>query len=531
MADQPVSQSQAWGALQTHADEMEAVHLKNLFDEDKSRFEHFSVDLDGLLFDYSKQRIRRETIEQLIALAHQQQLPEQIQQLFQGAPLNCTEDRPALHTVLRSHPDESVEVGGVNLVEQVQAVRAQMKQFVSRVRAGHWRGFSGRRITDVVNIGVGGSDLGPKMVCRALRQGRRDEQLKIHFISSIDGAHAADILPRLDPETTLFVVSSKTFTTADTMANATAARKWLAEAANNELAIAQHFVAATAHVETAKTWGVPEENIFPFWDWVGGRYSMWSSIGLPIALYLGMDDFEGMLEGAWHADQHFSTAPLEQNIPVLMGLVGIWNSNFLGMPGHVVLPYAAHLFHFSSYLEQLEMESLGKSVTRNGERVVHDTGPIVWGGVGSNAQHAFYQLLHQGTRFAPMDFILPINPVGAEAQQYQLTIANCLAQSRAFMVGQQSEEPHRCHEGNRPSTTFLLDALTPHSLGMLVAFYEHKVFVQSVIWEINPFDQFGVELGKQIANQLHHELANSEGKALDYDSSTNGLLRRIRSRS
>ena len=530
MAEQSVSHSRAWKALQSHASKMESVHLRDLFAAEQ-RFEDFSVELNGLLFDYSKQRIRQETIELLVALANQQQLPDQIQQLFQGAPLNCTENRPALHTVLRSHSDESVAVNGVNLVKQVQTVRKQMRRFVDRVRMGHWRGFSGRRMTDVVNIGVGGSDLGPKMVCRALRLRRREEQIRIHFISSIDGAHAADILPRLDPETTLFVVSSKTFTTADTMANAAAARKWLIEAAGDEQAVAQHFVAATAHAESAKKWGLPEENIFPFWEWVGGRYSMWSSIGLPIALYLGMDVFEEMLEGAWQADQHFSTAPLEQNIPVLMGLVGIWNSNFLGMPGHVVLPYAAHLFHFSSYLEQLEMESLGKSVTRNGERVVHDTGPIVWGGVGSNAQHAFYQLLHQGTRFAPMDFILPIHPVGAEAQQYQLTIANCLAQSRAFMVGQESEEPHRCHEGNRPSTTFLLDALAPHSLGMLVAFYEHKVFVQSVIWEINPFDQFGVELGKQIANQLHQELIHAGGEEPPYDSSTNGLLRRIRSRS
>ncbi len=530
MASQLVTDSGAWQELQGHASEMGGQQLRDLFDQDPDRFDLFSIQLDGVLFDYSKQRIKPETIDKLVALANQQDLPEKIRQLLRGEPLNSTEERAALHTALRSHSDESVEVGGHNVVDDVHAVRSQMGDFVERVRGGQWRGFTGRKITDVVNIGVGGSDLGPKMVCRALRS-QADEVIDIHFISSIDGAHAADILPRLDPETTLFVVSSKTFTTADTMSNAAAARVWMTLAAGDVKVIPRHFVAATADSAEAEAWGLPAENIFPFWEWVGGRYSMWSSIGLPIALYLGMEAFEELLEGAWLADRHFESEPLERNIPVLMGLIGVWNSNFLGMAGHVVLPYAAHLNHLSSYLEQLEMESLGKSVTLDGARVNYDTGPIVWGGVGSNAQHAFYQLLHQGTRSAPMDFILPIDPAGADADQYQLTIANCLAQSRAFMVGQEGEDPYHRHEGNRPSTTFLLDALTPRNLGTLVALYEHKVFVQSVIWEINPFDQFGVELGKRVADQVHQELLNHDSPPERYDSSTNGLLNRIQRRT
>jgi len=531
VAKRLVSESEAWQSLVDHAGEMRGVHLQELFAQDGDRFDNFSRQLGGVLFDYSKQRISGKTLNKLVALAEQQNLPEKIRELLRGESLNSTEGRAALHTALRSHPDESIEVDGHNVVDDVHAVRSQIRSFVEQVRGGNWRGFTGKRITDVVNIGVGGSDLGPKMVCRALRS-QADGVLDIHFISSIDGAHAADILPKLDPETTLFVVSSKTFTTSDTMSNAAAARVWLTLAAETIVGetdvTPHHFVAATADIEKAVEWGLPEENTFRFWEWVGGRYSMWSSIGLPIALYLGVDAFDEMLEGAWLADRHFAAEPLENNISVLMGLIGVWNSNFLGMPGHVVLPYAAHLNHFSSYLEQLEMESLGKSVTLNSARVDYDTGPIVWGGVGSNAQHAFYQLLHQGTRFAPMDFVLPIDPAGADPDQYQLTIANCLAQSRAFMVGQESDDPYHRHEGNRSSSTFLLDALTPKNLGALVALYEHKVFVQSVIWEINPFDQFGVEFGKQVAGQIHHDLLDSESSLTQYDGSTIGLLNRIR---
>lgn len=534
MASPLVSSSSAWQQLQQHATEMGAVQLSTLFQQSPERFQHHSIELGGLLFDYSKQRVTAQTLQLLLQLAQQQQLPERIQQLLQGAPLNQTEQRAALHTALRSSRDEAVVVDGRNIVEDVHRVRRQMEQFVGAVRSGVWRGFSGKRMTDVVNIGVGGSDLGPKMICRALRPGYAEaEPIRVHFISSIDGAHAADILPRLNPETTLFVVSSKTFTTSDTMANAAAAREWLSQASSHPHAVAQHFVAATAAPQQAEAWGIPLQNVFLFWEWVGGRYSMWSSIGLTIALYLGISRFDALLQGAQRVDRHFAEAPLSHNIPVLMGLLGVWNSNFLGMPGQVVLPYAAHLSHLSNYLEQLEMESLGKSVTQQGGAVDYDTGPIIWGGVGSNAQHAFYQLLHQGTRSAPMDFILPIDPAGAGAEQYQLTIANCLAQSRAFMVGQQSDDPHRLHPGNRPSTTLLLDALTPDTLGMVVALYEHKVFVQSVIWEINPFDQFGVELGKKIASQLHHHL-EGRGDADEYsayDSSTQGLLQRIEARA
>ena len=520
--------------LQQQAETLSSTHLATLFEQDSARFQRYSLQLGPLLFDYSKQRIGGEIVQALEQLALQQQLPQKIEQLLGGNRLNQTEARAALHTALRLPAGASVEVDGCNVVDDVVAVRQQMRAFVERVRSGGWRGFSGKRITDVVNIGVGGSDLGPKMVCRALPQ--NSSSVEIHFISSIDGAHAADILQRLKPETTLFVISSKTFTTADTMANAAAARDWLLQATSQPQAIGQHFVAATANPVAAQQWGLEDSNIFLFWEWVGGRYSMWSAIGLPIALYLGMEGFEALLQGAHRVDEHFASAPLLENIPVLMGLLGVWNSNFLRMPGHVVLPYAAHLSHLSSYLEQLEMESLGKSVTQQGESVDYDTGPIVWGGVGSNAQHAFYQLLHQGTRSAPMDFILPIDPAGADEAQYQLTIANCLAQSRAFMLGQESDDPHRLHPGNRPSTTLLIDTLDAESLGMLVALYEHKVFVQSVIWEINPFDQFGVELGKRIALQLHRTLTTEEGVEAEeaeeavYDSSTNGLLKQIQMR-
>lgn len=485
MANSPlprVSHSEAWLQLQQHAQEMESVQLSHLFRQDHQRFSRYSLPLGKILFDYSKQRVSGRTIERLVVLAKHQRLEEKITQLLQGATMNQTEGRAALHTALRAPESAKVMLGGANVVAEVAQVRRQMSRFVAQVRSGGWRGFSGKRITDVVNIGVGGSDLGPKMVCRALQQYADEQVVKAHFISSIDGAHAADILPRLNPETTLFVVSSKTFTTADTMANAAAARSWLNAATEQPQALRLHFVAATVDTAAARRWGLPEENIFPFWEWVGGRYSMWSAIGLPIALYLGMERFEQLLHGA-----------------------------------------------------QLEMESLGKSVTQQGEKVDYQTGPIVWGGVGSNAQHAFYQLLHQGTRSAPMDFILPIDPAAADAEQYQLTIANCLAQSRAFMVGQESDDPHRLHQGNRPSTTLLMDRLDAESLGMLIALYEHKVFVQSVIWEINPFDQFGVELGKRIALELHQALQQEGEETIEetveesvYDSSTAGLLSRIR---
>lgn len=526
---EPLLQTPAWEQLQQHQRAMAGQHLLALFEAAPDRFEQFSLPFGPLLFDYSKQRVTEETRTLLLALAEQQQLPTRIQQLFNGAVVNQTEGRAALHTALRATTNHVVEVAKEDVVPAVHQVRQQMRAFVEQVRSGGWRGYSGKRITDVVNIGVGGSDLGPKMVCQALKPTCREERLRVHFVSSIDGAQTADILPRLKPETTLFVVSSKTFTTADTMANAAAARRWLESAASHPRALQQHFVAATAAPQAAEAWGLRRENIFPFWEWVGGRYSMWSSIGLSIALYLGSEAFDQLLHGAHQIDHHFATAPLEENIPVMMGLLGVWNSNFLKMPGHVILPYAAHLSHLSAYLEQLEMESLGKSTTQQGTRVGYDTGPIILGGVGSNAQHAFYQLLHQGTRFAPMDFILPIEPAGAEAEQYQLTIANCLAQSRAFMAGQQSEDPHRHHEGNRSSSTLLLDALTPETLGMVVALYEHKVFVQSVIWEINPFDQFGVELGKKIANEIHQQL-ELDTRSATYDPSTEGLLRHIQQR-
>ncbi|WP_207063976.1 glucose-6-phosphate isomerase [Motiliproteus sp. SC1-56] len=538
-----VRQSPAWQALERHYREaIEGAHLHQLFSADPDRFDRFSVSEQDYLLDFSKHRITEQSFQLLLRLAEQQQLRDWIDRLFEGAPVNSSEQRSALHTALRAPAERTPRLAGEAIAEAIHGNLARMGEMVAQIHSGHWRGYSGKAITDVVNLGVGGSDLGPFMACHALEEFRdpRARGLQVHFVSSIDGSQLAELLKRLNPETTLFVLSSKSFTTIDTLSNAETAKGWLAQKISDEsILIGQHFIGCSARPEKMSEWGIPVSNQLQFWDWVGGRFSLWSVIGLPIALLIGMDGFRQLLAGAHAIDQHFREAPFERNLPVIMALLGVWTGNFIGVKGHSVLPYDGRLKFLPNYLTQLEMESNGKSVTRGGERVDYDTCPIIWGEVGPNAQHAYYQLLHQGTQPVSCDFIAPVRryragtAAGTRAQlqsQQQLNLANCLAQSRVLMFGDQAlpveeREGRRSdqhYEGNQCSTTLLIKELTPATLGGLVALYEHKVFVQSVIWEINPFDQWGVELGKQIAKETHRAIAAGEG---DFDdSSTRGLL-------
>ena len=543
-----VGQSRAWKALDQHYQrQIKPQTLAALFEQQPDRFQHFAVRQSNLLLDLSKQRLNQETLSLLLGLAEQQQLGDWINRLFNGDPINSSEQRPALHSALRAPIDSPLRVGGELVATQIHQQLEKMAQLVAKIHSHQWRGFSGKPITDVVNLGVGGSDLGPQMACHALEEYRVPEAqgLKLHFVSSIDGSQLAELLKHLNQETTLFVLSSKSFTTIDTFANADTAKRWLAEKIDNPaLLLRQHFIGCSARKDKMYEWGIDDANQLQFWDWVGGRFSIWSVIGLPIALLIGMAGFRQLLAGAHALDQHFQRADWRENLPVLLALVGIWNHNFLGSRGHAVLPYDGRLKYFPDYLTQLEMESNGKSVNRGGQRVDYDTCPIIWGEVGPNAQHAFYQLLHQGTQPVSCDFIAPVlryldhtaegtrDPL---QQQQQLTLANCLAQSRVLMLGDQAlSEPERAaltrndqrYPGNQPSTTLLLDELTPFSLGQLLALYEHKVFVQSVLWEINPFDQWGVELGKKIAHQTHRGI--NEPDVTFGESSTDGLLAHIR---
>ena len=526
---------------------MEKSTLSQLFTQQTDRFECFSVQADGLLLDISKQRINAQTLELLVSLAEQQQLDHWIEAQFSGEPINSSEGRAALHTVLRAPLESRAAVDGVEVAAGVHQSLDKMEGLVERIHQQQWRGYSGKPISDVVNIGVGGSDLGPLMACHALEEFRLDaaQQLQLHFVSSIDGSQLSELLKHLNQETTLFILSSKSFSTIDTLANADTAKRWLAEKITNpQVLLQQHFIGCSASPEKMSQWGIAEANQLLFWDWVGGRYSVWSVIGLPIALLLGMTGFRQFLAGAHAMDLHFRSAPLASNMPALLALLGVWNHNFLGTRGHAVLPYDGRLKYIPNYLTQLEMESNGKSVNRDAEAVDYDTCPIIWGEVGPNAQHAFFQLLHQGTQPVSCDFIAPVlryrgnTAAGTRdplQQQQQLTLANCLAQSRVLMLGDQAltaqeqakltrKDQH--YPGNQASTTLLMESLTPFSLGQLVALYEHKVFVQAVIWEINPFDQWGVELGKQIAHQTSAAIQDR-----DYqfgESSTDGLLAFIR---
>jgi glucose-6-phosphate isomerase len=531
-----VSRTPIWCLLQQRATNLPS--LKELFRADPQRFSHFSASACGILLDYSKQRIDTTAKLNLLALARQQDVEARRDAMLRGEAINLTENRAVLHTVLRLPKGESFYLHGDNIAADVHKVLAQMRSFSDAVREGRWLGYSGKAIRTIVNIGIGGSDLGPQMACIALAPWSQ-KNLSLHFVSNVDGRHVADALANADPETTLFVVASKTFSTMETLTNARTAREWMLAHGCPAEQIRQHFVALSTNVKAAADFGIAPENVFPFWNWAGGRYSMWSAIGLSIALYVGMDRFEEMLAGAHEMDLHFAQAPLEQNLPVLMGLIGVWNINFLGLHALSIAPYHQRMTRVPAYLQQLEMESNGKSVTREGQRVDYTTSPILFGEAGTNGQHAYFQLLHQGATIIPTDFIVVADDDAGLPGHNQALLANCFAQSKAMALGKSREEVRaelgdlpekmlapRVFEGNRPTSTLLLDSLTPRSLGALIALYEHKVFVQSVIWDINAFDQWGVELGKSLAQQLIS--LDPAAVKEDYDSSTKGLLQAVK---
>ena len=535
----------AWQALANHQRTDNHVAMRTMFDNDPRRFDRYSLTAASLFLDYSKNRINDRTLELLIALARASGIEQRRDAMFTGAHINETEDRAVLHVALRDQTSAALLVDGVDVVPRIREVRQRAYAFCEAVRSGEWRGYTGQPITDIVNIGIGGSDLGPRMVCEALKAFAHP-RLRMHFVANIDGAELADVLAAANPETTLFIVASKTFTTIEPLTNARSARAWFLASGADASDIAKHFVAVSANVKEVTAFGIAATNMFEFWDWVGGRYSLWSSIGLSIVLCIGSARFDELLGGAHAMDRHFREAPLEANMPVLLGLIGIWYRNFCGTASSAVLPYAAHLNRLPAYLQQLEMESNGKSVSLAGTAVEHATCPVIWGEPGTNGQHAFYQLLHQGTDLVPVDFILPILPTHAFADHHQLLIANCLAQSSALMRGRSLDEvraemtakglskkeierlaPHRTFPGDRPSNTLLMPRLDPAALGALIALYEHKVFVQGAIWNINSFDQWGVELGKVVAYDIAMALQNGTTEK-QFDGSTCGLLRRVK---
>ena len=534
-----IEQLPEWQALRAHYEEISKLHLRDLFATDPARAEALSVEAEGLYFDYSKNRLTAETVALLIDLASAGGLRERINAMFSGEHINTSEDRAVLHVALRMPGDASLVVDGEDVVPQVHEVLNRLSEFSERVRTGEWRGHTGRRIRNVVNIGIGGSDLGPVMAYEALRH-YSDRDLTLRFVSNIDGTDFAEATHGLDPNETLFIISSKTFTTLETLTNAHTARRWLLAAADgDEAAIAKHFVAVSTNEAEVTKFGIDPTNMFGFWDWVGGRYSYDSAIGLSLMIAIGPDRFREMLAGFRAMDEHFRTAPFERNLPVLMGLLAVWYTNFFDAETIAVLPYDQYLWRFAAYLQQLEMESNGKHVTLDGARVAYDTGPVIWGEPGTNGQHAFYQLIHQGTRLIPCHFIgfcRSLNPVG---EHHDLLTANLIAQTEALAFGRTEDElraagapeneiPHRVCEGNRPSTTILADRLTPEVLGRLVALYEHSVFVQGTIWNINSFDQWGVELGKILSTNVIPELTADGAPDLFHDESTNALIRRFR---
>lgn len=525
-----LTRSVTWQALERLRDKTANDRIRDYFTNDPQRFEKMSLRVGGLFLDYSKHHVSDEVLSKLLELADHSALVQRRAQMFSGDIINVTENRPVLHTALRNLSDEPVHVDGNDVMPEINRTREQIKQFSEAVRSGEWKGYNGQRIKDVVNIGIGGSDLGPNMAVRALLKYRHPE-LHFHFVSNVDGTHIQKVLSRLDPATTLFIVSTKTFSTQETLLNAKTARRWFVENAGEDADVGAHFIAASTNRKAAMDFGIREENVFEFWAWVGGRYSMWSSIGLPIALSIGFDGFIELLEGAHEMDRHFIEAPFSQNMPVLMALIGIWYINFIGAETQAIVPYDQALNQLPSFLQQLDMESNGKSVDIFGHPVNYKTGPIVWGQTGSNGQHAFFQLLHQGTRYVPIDFIASLKPEPGVEDHHFALLTNMLAQANAFMEGSQGDskelsqhDPYSC-PGNRPSSTLLLDELTPKNLGALIALYEHKVFVQGVIWNINSFDQWGVQLGKRIAGEISERI---DTNAADFDASTQGLLELVR---
>ena len=532
--------AQHFGSLSGLSNNSEKNDLRALFAADPARFEKFSIAFEDILLDYSKNRITEETKALLVQLAKECGLADAIAAMFSGERINVTENRPVLHTALRNQSDQPVYVDGKDVMPDVKRVLAQMKAFTEKIISGQWKGYTGKEITDVVNIGIGGSDLGPVMVTEALKAYKT--RLNVHFVSNVDGTHIAETLKAVDPETTLFLIASKTFTTQETMANAHTAKDWfLADGALQE-DVAKHFAALSTNTEAVRAFGIDTQNMFEFWDWVGGRYSLWSAIGLSISLAIGFDNFEELLKGAYDADVHFRETSFESNIPVILALLGVWYNNFFKAESHAILPYDQYLHRFAAYFQQGDMESNGKYVDRNGQQVDYQTGPIIWGEPGTNGQHAFYQLIHQGTKLIPCDFIAPANSLNPIGNHHQLLLSNFFAQTEALMNGKTEEEvvaefkkagksdqeiealkAYKVFEGNRPTNSILFKIMTPRTLGRLIAFYEHKIFVQGVIWNIYSFDQWGVELGKQLANQILPELSDAN-TVTSHDSSTNGLI-------
>jgi glucose-6-phosphate isomerase len=536
-----LTSSPAWLALKDHLSTQRSVQMRDLFAQDPKRFEKFHLQFEDILLDYSKNRITEQTHSLLLDLAKQADVAGWAKKMFSGEKINFTEDRAVLHIALRNRSNTPILVDGQDVMPEVNAVLAHLREFTEAVRSGEWKGYTGKRITDIVNIGIGGSDLGPVMVYEALRPYKQDN-LTCHFVSNIDGTHIVETLKKVSPETTLFLVASKTFTTQETITNAHSARDWFLKTAKDKAHIAKHFAALSTNAKEVAAFGIDTKNMFGFWDWVGGRYSLWSAIGMPIALAIGYDNFVQLLEGGHAMDRHFMTAPPEKNLPLTLGLLGIWYNNFIGAETNAILPYDQYLSRFAAYFQQGDMESNGKYVTRDGTVAEHSTGPIIWGEPGTNGQHAFYQLIHQGKKLVPCDFIAPIeshNPLG---EHHKILLSNFFAQTEALMKGKTAEEvraelvkggmsgaalealiPHKVFEGNRPTNSIFLQKITPYSLGSLIALYEHKIFTQGIIWNINSFDQWGVELGKQLAKAILPELDGS-APITAHDSSTNGLI-------
>jgi len=541
-----LTQSPAWKALEEHKATIDSVTMRDLFMQDPNRFQKFSLRFNGILFDYSKNRITETTMKLLFDLARQAELQKNIDDMFSGEKINITERRAVLHIALRNRSNRPIFVDGNDVMPEVNRVLEKMKDFSEKVRSGKWQGYTGKAITDVVNIGIGGSDLGPYMVCEALTAYQTGPA--VHFVSNVDGTHIAETLKKLNPETTLFVIASKTFTTLETMTNANSARQWFLNAAGSEEAIAKHFVALSTNRAAVETFGIDPANMFEFWNWVGGRYSLWSAIGLSIVLAVGYDRFVELLTGAHEMDEYFRTTPFEKNIPVIMALLGIWYNNFYHAESYAILPYDQYLHRFPAYLQQGDMESNGKRVDRNNQPVDYSTGPIIWGEPGTNGQHAFYQLIHQGTKLIPADFLAPVqsqNPIG---DHHKKLIANFIAQTEALVRGKTEEEafaelkqsglsdeearrlaPSKVFPGNRPTNSIFYTRLTPRMLGRLISMYEMKIFVQGILWNINSFDQMGVELGKQLAGVILSEL-DSDQTVTSHDCSTNALIEYFKSK-
>ncbi len=531
----------AWKFLESQSEKETHLHLKDLFATDPDRFEKFSINIENILFDYSKNLVTDEVMTGLFDLAREVDVESWRARMFSGGRINLTEDRPVLHVALRNIDADPIYVDGSDVMDQISTELDKMKKLTDSIRSGKWRGYSGKRITDVVNIGIGGSNLGPQMVTEALRK-YSDNKVSVHYVSNVDSFQIAQVLRPLNPEQVLFIISSKTFTTRETLTNAATARNWLQASSFDETAVERHFIAVTANRANAVKFGIPKNNIHDLWDWVGGRFSLWSAIGLPIALNLGFDNFQKLLAGAFAMDQHFLNAPLESNAPVIQALIGVWNSTFLGMQTQAILPYNQSLHMFSAYMQQADMESNGKSVDWDGIDVPYSTGSIIWGQLGINGQHAFYQYLHQGKNIIPADFISAVESSTTVKGHHEYLMANFIAQTQALMTGINKEqvreelrakgksEPyianlvsHKIHQGNRPTNTIMLERIDPHSLGALIALYEHKIFVQGIIWRVCSFDQWGVELGKELANHILPQL-EQDGPIENQDSSTIGLI-------